>query len=255
MPLPTNIKQFIPNIPTPPSTAKNRAAFPNDLVADGRNFCTTINFMSYKSLTTLGRTMASSWLSTGSLTLPIPSKLNESQVLIWNEISQTDLAIHAGSKMAGLLGNIGQKVAGRLADVASSLSSLISVQEGMSINPHMWLQFKSPSFKEFTLTWSLIPNNEAESNTIVDIIDTFKFNSLPTESFLLYGYPNVVIIKFYPNDKFTFKIRPCVITSVSVDYTGAGSPSFFKSGAPTVVNFSVHLKEIELWSQNNYFSS
>ena len=48
------------------------------------------------------------------------------------------------------------------------------------------------------------------------------------------------------------KFRPCAVNGVSVDYTGAGVPSFFKNGAPTVINLTLQLTEIQLWDQTNY---
>jgi len=35
---------------------------------------------------------------------------------------------------------------------------------------------------------------------------------------------------------------------VQVDYNGSGTPSFFKSGAPTIINLTLQLKEIQLWT-------
>jgi hypothetical protein len=122
--------------------------------------------------------------------------------------------------------------------------------------------FKSPTFKEYNLQWQFAPKNEQESQTLADIITQFKYNMLPAragglgggQSNILLNYPSIAIIKMYPNDEFTFRFKPCAIRSVSVDYTGAGGPSFFKrKGAPTVVNFSVALQEIQYNIKDNYF--
>lgn len=67
----------------------------------------------------------------------------------------------------------------------------------------------------------------------------------------LQKYPKMAMVQFRPNN-YLYVIKPCAIISVQVDYTGAGGPSFFKSGAPTIVNLTLQLKELQLWSQENY---
>ena len=155
------------NIPTPPKTGTNRMSFPNDLVSDGRNFCTTINFVSYQSTTTLssvGNFISSlfssggggAFSSAGNVTLPIPRKLNDQQTIIWTDVDASQMTIHAASSMTGYGGSA----------ALSALGTAAGVGTGLAINPHLWLQFRHPNFKEHTLTWTLAPNNEAESNSI-----------------------------------------------------------------------------------------
>ena len=68
-------------------------------------------------------------------------------------------------------------------------------------------------------------------------------------------YPSIALVKLFPDDKFTFKLRPCAITNVIVDYTAGGGPSFFRdTGAPTVVNLTVVMKEIQIWDKNSFNS-
>jgi hypothetical protein len=46
------------------------------------------------------------------------------------------------------------------------------------------------------------------------------------------------------------------VVSVDVDYAGSGTHSFFKSkDAPTTVKFSISLKEIEMWTKNDYLNN
>ena len=116
--------------------------------------------------------------------------------------------------------------------------------------------FKSGQFKEHTLSWTFTPHSEAESTNLVDIIQYFKFNMLPSYNGftggLLLNYPNIAIPRLYPNNFFTYRFKPCAVASLNVDYSGAGQPSFFENGAPTVINLTMHLKEIELWMQEDF---
>lgn len=115
------------------------------------------------------------------------------------------------------------------------------------------MMFKRPNFKEHTLQWTLAPNTQEESETLKRIINQCKRAALPSggRTDLMMQYPDMCTVSFTP-DNYLYKIKPCAIISVQVDYTGAGGPSFFKSGAPTVVNLTLQLKEIELWSKDNY---
>jgi len=127
---------------------------------------------------------------------------------------------------------------------------------GMAPNPFLTMLFKQGDFKDHTLSWTFSPHNEQESINLVNIINSFKKNMLPSfvggSGGLLLKYPNLVLIGIYPDDFFTFKFKPCAIISAATDYSGAGQPSFFENGAPTVINFSLQLKEIELWMQDDY---
>jgi hypothetical protein len=230
------------NYPTPPKKTLSYKSFPNDLTAPGRNFYTELTFMTYN----VRQQMTASALFTpsGGVRLPIPRKLNDVQTLSWSPESGTSAA---ASILAGGLG-------GRAMATASALGGIGGAVAGVAVNPLLFMTFQKPNYKEHSLSWSLMPNTEQESRTIVDIVNYLKFNSLPRQDFggALYRYPNILFVKLYPNDLFTMTFRPCAVTSVSVDYTGAGTPSFFKNGAPVVVNIGLNLTEIQLWDQTNY---
>ena len=228
--------------PTPPTKKYNFKCFPNDLVAPGRNFYTDLTFMTYNINQQL--TATAKFTPKGGCRLPIPKKLNDIQTLSWSEESATSAA---ASALSGLVG-------GQVAGLASTVAKTGGAIMGVAVNPLLFMTFQKPNYKEHTLSWALMPSTEQESRTIVDIVNYLKFNSLPRQSAggLLYNYPNILYVKINPDDVFTMTFRPCVVISVQVDYTGSGGPSFFRNGAPTVVNLSLNLKEIQLWDQTNY---
>ena len=259
------------NIPTKPkNTTFNSMAFPNDLIkADNtRNFYTMINMVNYNTLTSIGSALGLSddkyFINSSSTNgasaapsdyinsylLPIPMKINEVQTMQWAETSPEQLAT---SLLDQIKANAGQ-IIGTAINIASAGAGVASAISGKTVNPMLWMQFKQPDFKVHNLSWTLTPNNEKESNTIKDIINYLKKYSLPSVSLdgALLVYPNIAMIKFYPEDSFIFKLKPCAVTSVQVDYTAAGGPAFYKNGAPVAVNLTIGLKEIELWTQNNY---
>lgn len=232
----------IANFPKPPGRgAKNTDAFPNDLVNGSREFYTELALMNYSwSNGVAGGIMSGIG---GSIRLPMPRRIFENESLLWEEWSGTQTFIQAMQSMSpgGMLG----------AGIEAG-ASLYSITNGKSLNPWQFMMFKRPTFKEFSFQWSLAPNTQEESETIRRIVNNLKRAALPTPAgpFLM-DYPQVAQVSFRPN-KYLFKLKPCAIISVQVDYTGAGQASFFKSGAPTIVNLSLQLKEIELWNTANY---
>ena len=232
----------IANFPKPPGRGtKNDDAFPNDLVNGSRQFYTEMALMDY----TWSQGVAGGLMSSvnGSIRLPMPRRIFENESLLWEEWSGTQTFLNAMQSMSP---------GGALGTGIEAGAALYSITEGKSLNPWQFMMFKRPTFKEFSFQWSLAPNTQDESQTIKKIVNRLKKSALPTpDGNFLMKYPQVVQLSFRPND-YLFKLKPCAIISVQVDYTGAGQASFFKSGAPTVVNLSLQLKEIELWNTTNY---
>jgi hypothetical protein len=229
------------NFPFPPMKRLSYKSFPNDLISEERDFYTELTFMSYNVRQQL--TSSALMLPLGGVRLPIPRKINDVQTLVWSAESGLSSATSIASSFAPKATAIG----GAIAAVGGAVA-------GMSLNPLLFMTFQKPNYKEHNLSWSFIPSTEQESNTIVDIVNYLKFNSLPKQSFggVVYEYPNILAVKLFPDDTFTMRFRPCAVLGVQVDYTGAGTPSFFKNGAPTVVNLTLQLQEIQLWDQTNY---
>jgi hypothetical protein len=131
--------------------------------------------------------------------------------------------------------------------------------QGVALNPFLTVLFKSPAFKQHTLSWKLAPSNQAESSILNNIINKFRGNMLPNQSGALGGslltYPNIVQVTASGNNDqyFTYKFKPAVVRDISVNFTPQGQPSFFGSTkAPTEVELRVELMEIEYWLSNDY---
>ena len=238
----------LPKLPTKPTAGIRNYSYPGDLIADGRLFYTQIQLIKYNP--DIG-TSSGARTPQGGIILPIPKKINESQTLNWEAVSATSTLIGAVTSTFGQ--QTGYKVAAQ-AQMVAAAATMVGAETGIAMNPFLWMLFRSPNFKEHTFSWTFTPSNAQETETIRSIIRELKFNSLPKldPTKLLYRYPMIALIKFMPNDFFTFKLKPCAIAAVQVDYSGGGVPSFFKDGAPTVINLTLSLKEIEIWTQDNY---
>lgn len=231
----------LPNFPQKPQRGTNTQSFPNDLISGQRQFYTQIGLVRYNSGLATGGGLGIQ--TSGTIMLPMPRQLNDQEVIQWEEWSGEKKGIELASKIPGISSLVAGLEAGR---------ELISTDLGMQLNPFMFMMFRRPNFKEHTFKWTLAPNTKQESETIKKIVNQLKRAALPTplNGFVM-RYPDIAMVSFKP-DNYLFKLKPCAIISVNVDYTGGGRPSFFNSGAPTVVNLTLQLKEIQLWNQQNY---
>lgn len=262
-------------------------AFPSNLVTDRRNFYTELQFVSYsapfsgtgniigdvlgvagqfigdvginlgESLQTgltLGQAENRSRSIDGSIMrLPIPRKLNDNHVLSWNEQSFTDMITNFAIGTAEATGAISYRSGAAARQLYRAATGPASAFTGATLNPYLFLYFDRPAFRRFSFTWTLAARNSSESDKIRKIVNNLKKGSSPDVNALTMGYPDLLRIKIMPNDVFGMLIiKDCVVESVSVDHTPAG-PSFFEgSGAPTLVNLTLNLKETKLWSNQDY---
>lgn len=268
-----------PNYPQQERAPIQQKTYPNDLIAEGRNFYTQIQFVEYNSaffsdprvsgaidsinefvddingaqtgdFITIPPSLPSSGggvlIPQGGYNLPIPRKVNDQYVLTWNEKD-----ISSFGNAIGGMGRLAQAVRAGRGGVA--LFPIGSALTGLALNPYLFMVFQRPNFKEFNFQWVFAPRTEEESETVRDIINAFKKASAPTYGQLTFGYPQIALVKMFPNDMFgNLKFKPMAIISTQVDYTGGGQPSFFQgTAAPTIITFSVHMKEIKLWFRDD----
>jgi hypothetical protein len=207
----------------------------------------------------------------GGISLPLPAQLNDTQVLQFTADETNPVvgaaienAIHsaktssnyATATLSGLIntalgGAAGIAVKGAqniTAAAGTSVNYALSLG-GMSVNPFLTVLFKSPTFKHHTFSWRFTPSNSSDSKRIAAITNAFKYHSLPDISGATAGtllsYPDMLYISIYPVNDFMYKFKPCVIEGVSVNYSPVG-PSFIKENkAPSCVDLTISLLEIE----------
>lgn len=240
------------NFPTP-RTPMYSDAFPEDLIQNNRNYYTNITIMEY-GFGQQGWGVGESGSSIGgSIKLPIPKRINDVETAVWAEASATQM----GSQI------LSQKFGGMVASALGAAASFggAIAPTGIAANPFQFMMYQRPAYKEYQFSWILTPSSENESSKLNTIINKLKYAALPSQNSFaggigsqgaLLSYPSTVQISFNP-DKYLFKLKPCAITSVIVDYTAAGVPSFFKNThAPTFVSLTLNLKEIQLQTKDNY---
>lgn len=252
--------------------------FPGDLIdpSANRNSYIAIQFQKYERRSIFNQPFLS---AVGGIRLPVPNQLSDNQQVNFEQAAASSPAVGAGieqglrggsgftgSIASGVMANLGARAEQAAGAIAGSLTGASTGEMlqlgGLAQNPFLTVLFKSPNFKKHQFSWKLAPNNAQESNTIRDIVNTFKSNMLPAMApnagGTLLTYPNIAIISLYPDETFLYKFKPCVIESLDVNYAVGGTPSFFKgTNAPTIVQISINLLEIEYWLkediENNSF--
>lgn len=245
----------LPNFPQPPRRTMGQSrTFPEDLIQNNRNFYTAIDFVDYDryAAVNLSGGGGGGFSSTvNSIKLPLPKRINDNQSILWNEDSFLSALKGLGGTIQNSLklGAFSGAAAG-LAGAIQSSTPALEAAAGEAINPFQFMHFRRPAYKEFQLSWTLAANTKKESETLKEIIKECKKAALPEGRGNLGGfgmkYPKVALVTLNPKE-YLFDFKPCAILSVQVDHTGSGQPSFFNSGAPTVVNLTLNLKEIVLW--------
>lgn len=254
----------VPNFPQPPgrNTGGGGMSFPSDLISSGREYYTEISFQEYN----YGSTGIGALSYGGGVKLPIPRRINDNESIIWEEGSLTQIgtqSLNSAGAFAGQFGKVGQTIGRGAVGLSGAITAAVAGQDllgafsvgptgGQAVNPFQFMMFKRPNFKEYTFSWILAPNTKQDSDNLKQIIDKCKKAALPSSGSFqgLMKYPQMATIRFRP-DNYLFKLLPCAILSVQVDYTAAG-PSFFKSGAPTIVTLTMQLKELQLQKSDTY---
>ena len=164
----------------------------------------------------------------------------------------------AGGAISASLRNLGvanSSASSAGAAVTSQAANILSAVTGITTNPFQTVLFKAPHFRTHRFSWRLVPKSYDESERLREIIETFRFHSLPGISAaggVFFSYPEILEVNFRPSDKFLYKFKPCVVESISINYA-PNNPSFNRSSlAPTAVQFSINLQEIEIWTKADY---
>lgn len=191
------------------------------------------------------------------IALPLPPNLVDDQQLEYNTQNLLNVA---GAGAQAVFNEIVKKSQyssqiNTAETVAGSLGKFASLYTGYTVNPFLAMMFTGPRFKTHQFGWRFSPNNEAETDQLVRIINTFKAKSLPAiAGGIGFAYPEVCMISIYPESARNrmFRFKPAVIQEVSVHYAPTGTPSFFAgSNGPTEIEFKLQLSEISIWTHDD----
>ena len=247
-----------------------------------RNYYITFTFKKYERRAILEQPF---YRDVGTYTLPIPKELVDTTSVSYEEASlgtvvgmaaeaisyaasgnATDAAAAgagaagaaAATAATGALQGLARRTPGAAGAVAQSIADnavpALRSLTGLTPNPFQTVLFKNPQFKTHRFSWRFIPRDEQESVDLRDLIRAFKYHMLPgtVARGVLFTFPEIVQVRLHPDDKFTYMFKPCVIETMNVNYAPNG-PSFYRrTDAPTAVDISINLKEIEFWTKNDF---
>lgn len=238
--------------------------YPLDIESQGESKLTIFNIYQYNKVE-VNKTEFK--LSLGSIVLPIPPELNNTDSLNYEEYSAPLLnaAMSYGSeddltnsfKKLGKVGVIlGASLLGKVPGGDNVVNQVTSLS-GSSINPRNTNIFKNPAAREHRYTFKMIAKSKDESLAIRKIVNKFRYHAYPSVGEIdevIYFAPDLFTIAFKigkassdDKDTFLFHPLPSALVAISVSYNGESSPIFFKNtNAPVEVTLQLVFKEMEL---------
>lgn len=171
----------------------------------------------------------------------------------------------AASKLGANAGNIVKESAGAVAmnilktvKGGETLYNVASIAAGVAPNPHMAVIFSNIGLREHSFSYKFAPNSREELETLKRIIKQLKHSMLPgmTEaSETLFTFPDTCKISFQPDETKPYKIKECVLKNLSVNYAPGGSPAFFRTGDPTMVEINMTFAEMSAFTRKDLNSN
>jgi|LWDU01.1.fsa_nt_gi hypothetical protein len=113
-------------------------------------------------------------------------------------------------------------------------------QHVLTENP--FITFKGVGLREWSFTWSFIPESEDESRAAKAIIHKFRVAMYPEKNTWTLGFPMVFNIE-YINAEFP-KMPEVALTSCSVDYNKDSNSFFMQNNEPVRMDMSLTFKEL-----------
>ena len=169
----------------------------------------------------------------------------------------TQRAFTAG--ISGLaLNALGSNVSGR---------SVLSRSTGQILNSNTELLFEGVSLRTFPFDMTFTPRSPEEGKVVKDIIRSFKKSmaarlntpeNQEADGKLFLGAPDIFLIRYLHQGKdhpFLNSFKPCALTQLTTNYTGAGVYSTYNDGTPVQVKLRMVFKEINPIYQEDYDES
>jgi hypothetical protein len=194
--------------------------------------------------------------------LPLPTGLTAEHEVNYN----------TGFNYLSVLSSAASVLAGAASQVGQTAAQAGGAAFGLAVNNFKSVTLDVPDFRTFQLSWKLSPKSFDESETIQKIIfllkkamhprslgDNFAPGVVATVATGVLIFPKIFTMYFVPNAKFLYKFKPCVLSSIRVDYAGGQPvPSFYASpgnpsdSPPESVLVSMNFIELEYWLSRDF---
>ena len=139
--------------------------------------------------------------------------------------------------------------------------ALLRGWQGYSPNQFLTILLKGPMYKRNEFTWKLAPRNPNEAKTINMIVRLLNNSMAPalTGGGFLFSFPKVFTVSLIPNSQYLFKMKPCVLENMTVNYTAGGRNAFLRAdgesdnlNAPESVEIRARFLELEYWIAGDF---
>jgi hypothetical protein len=216
--------------------------------------------------------------SIGSVTLPIPSQLADTNAVNWNNSEMNDLQMgmmQAGSRIMNS-GNIVGAIQAEVNDGLNALgnntqagkqaiqsfllggipgvggaNAVLGRLNGQMLNPNLELIFNGPTLRQFQYSFRLTPRSDLESRMVKSIIRFFKqgMSVKETTTNLFLSSPNVFQPRFYNKQgkqhTFINVIKKCACTSFTVNYVPDNTYMTLPNSSMTAYDISMSFTELD----------
>ena len=149
-------------------------------------------------------------------------------------------------------------IATGFAEQAAQVRGLLTRATGGIINPNTELLFQGPDLRTFNFSFSLSAREPDEAKNIRNIIRFFKqgMSVKRADTGLFLKSPNTFEIKYMFGETkehpWINKIKECVLTSCTVNYTPAGNYATYEDGSMTQYDLTLSFSELEPIYDDDY---
>lgn len=176
-----------------------------------------------------------------------------------NDSNKLKIAMETGSQALMRIGAnvIGQGAANMIgafgvdSSIVGNPGAVIDAATKTTFNPRKEQLFKEVGFREFNYSFDFAPQTREDCNTIISIINTFKFHMHPEidPTRFFYMFPSEFDIEYYdPNGKkneFLNSINSCALTDLRINYSPGESWSTLVNGCPTHIKITLSFLELQ----------
>ena len=217
---------------------------------------------------------ASNDKATATIILPMPSNLTESFAVSYETPAlgpivgaltesftnqdrnagpqnpgESSLGKTAATTGAAIIAQLAMSVVKSTSEAAGApgIGAGLKMVSGVAPNPHLAVIFENVGLREHTFNYKFAPRSAAEMVTLKSIIGSLKKSLLPglsASQSVLFSFPDVCDISFGPYKDSPYRIKRCVMTSLSVNHAAGGTIAFHKGGDPVMVEINMTFREM-----------
>ena len=170
----------------------------------------------------------------------------------------------------GLVAALSGQAISALGSNVSSASAL-GRTTGQILNSNLELLFQGVTLRTFPFNITFSPRSRVESDRVKEIIKRFKKSmaaktgrtDFATNGGIFLKAPDIFQLKYLSNGRthpFLNSFKPCALTNITVNYTGAGTYATYGDATPVNIKLSLVFKEInpiyaEDYEEGNLFGN